>query len=301
MSDHYPRIRTHRADGRLCLRESVSVCFYLRCSHDEISQAVKRALEKYLHAVGPGALEWYVDMDGYYEPLDEKGWQLTWGEFQAPRSAAARLSESSAGVSGYAFTYYGRPLHDPEVYVGPETVSVVAFWLPTEFLEAHGPGRVRELALDLAEELPFNSGHAGLCFSSDGTVFAHTSIRAAAFRYPGLDITDLDDAALYLGTRVKGVHWMNFLGPPVLGELGGAQGLRKRLASPGISVQAISEERAVVTLGEWPEAGDIERGLTLPRYRELARVLEPYTYCTRAPWTDFSEEDQHRWQRRFLD
>jgi hypothetical protein len=32
--------------------------------------------------------------------------------------------------------------------------------------------------------------------------------------------------------------------------------------------------------GEWPEAGDLEHGHTLPAYRELARVLEPWSYRT---------------------
>jgi hypothetical protein len=111
----------------------------------------------------------------------------------------------------------------------------------------------------------------------------------------------LGDAPISLGTRVKGVHWMNFLGPPVLGELGGVQGLRERLPSPDISIQPLSSERAVVTLGEGPEAGDSQHGPTLPRYRELARVLEPWTYFSTRPWTGFSEEDRLRWQRRFLD
>jgi hypothetical protein len=89
---------------------------------------------------------------------------------------------------------------------------------------------------------------------------------------------------------------MNFLGQPVLGALGGAAGLRTRLHSPDTTVQELGNEQAVVTLGQWPEAGDLEQGHTLPAYRELAHVLEPWLYLDR-----HSDEDLRRWERRFLD
>jgi hypothetical protein len=61
-------------------------------------------------------------------------------------------------------------------------------------------------------------------------------------------------------------------------------------------------DKVLVTLGAWPEAGDTERGDTLPAYRELARVLEPWLF--RDPdgrMLGQSEEDTRRWERRFLD
>jgi hypothetical protein len=94
---------------------------------------------------------------------------------------------------------------------------------------------------------------------------------------------------------------LTFLGQPVLGGLGGAAALRARLHSPDTTVRELDGERAVVTLGEWPEAGDLEQGRTLPAYRELARVLEPWLYEGPPFEKDFSPEDRRRWERRFLD
>jgi hypothetical protein len=127
------------------------------------------------------------------------------------------------------------------------------------------------------------------------------AVHEVCFRYPGLDIPDMVMTSLDLGVRVQGVHWVNFLGPRVLGELGGVEGLRSRLSSPGITVERLGSERAVVTLGEWPEAGDTEQGHELPTWRELARVLEPWLYHRRIPLHCFSEEDTLRWERRFLE
>jgi hypothetical protein len=39
----------------------------------------------------------------------------------------------------------------------------------------------------------------------------------------------------------------------------------------------------------------------LPAYRELARVLAPWLYEMRHPWSRFTVEDMRRWEHRFLD
>jgi hypothetical protein len=151
--------------------------------------------------------------------------------------------------------------------------------------------------------LPFNSGHAGLSFQfPEGILDLARPVRDLCLRYPGFDMPTMLHLPHNLGTRIKGVHWINFLGPPVLDELGGLEGLRARLNSPGTTVEALGSERAVVTLGEWPEAGDLEQGHTLPAYRELAQLLEPWLYkLPESFWNAFTREDMSRWDRRFLD
>ncbi|HEX8697211.1 MAG TPA: type VI immunity family protein, partial [Myxococcaceae bacterium] len=79
------------------------------------------------------------------------------------------------------------------------------------------------------------------------------------------------------------------------------QGLRERLKSPETTVQELPGDKAVITLGAWPEAGDLEKGEVLPAYRELARVLEPWLYHRETPMLQQSEEETRRWERRFLD
>jgi TseV toxin immunity protein TsiV len=302
MSDHYPRIRIDKSNGEqklLCIRESVSITFYMKRSHQEVVQQVLNALDVYRRAVGPQALTSYAHPynEDWYE-LDDEGWAYIRQHMLEEPAAYPWLCQSDSETLGYEFNYNGLLL---EIYEG-DAASQVSFYLPTQYLEEHGPGRVRELALELAAELPFNSGHAGLCFHFPDTILGATRrIRELSFRYPGMDIPGARSSASSIGTRLDGVHWMNFLGPPVLEKLGGAVGLRARLHSPGTTVQELDEERVVVTLGKWPEAGDTEQGHTLPAYRELARVLEPWMYMNRCILNGFSEEDMRRWQRRFLD
>ncbi|MFY0568795.1 type VI immunity family protein [Archangium lansingense] len=253
-----------------------------------------RALEIYRRATGPQALCWYADpYSGDWDELDDKGWAYIRREMLEEPGTSIWLSKTPDTTTGYEFLYRGHLLDVCET----DAASTVSFHLPTEYLEEHGPGRVRDLALELAAALPFNTGHAGLCFDlPESTIGVLDAIRDLSFRHPGLDIPGVHFTSLVIGTQVNGVHWLNFLGQPVLGALGGTGNLRARLRSPGTSVQELGEERAVVSLGEWPEAGDMEQGHTLPAYRELAHVLEPWLRLGR-----FSQEALRRWERRFLD
>jgi hypothetical protein len=302
MSEHYPRIRIRTEGGYLLVREGLSINFYMRRSHAEVAPAVMRSLDAYLRAMGPGALGLYA-AEGEWRELDDEGWSSIRRRILEGSSALIDLRDVSGGENKYRFEYYGRPLDAPSAGERPGMVCALSFGLPTEYLEEHGPGRLRELALELAEPLPFNSGQAGLVFNCEtDLVGVKQEVRQHCFRYPGMDIPGLSRLSRNLGARVRGPSWLNFLGQPVLGELGGAVGLRSRLHSPEATVQELDRERAVVTLGPWPEAGDTERGQALPAYRELARVLEPWLYHQK-PVVDpsFPAEDVLRWERRFLD
>jgi hypothetical protein len=302
MNEHYPQVRLYSTVDEtryLYIRESLALTFYMRRSHQEVVHEVMRALEIYRRSVKPTRLGWYADpYTGDWDEFDDKGQSYIQKELLKEPATHVWICELPDTTTGYEFLYQGRLLEAQHLGV----TSAVSFILPTEFMEAHGPGRVRELALELAGELPFTSGHAGLCFNFPESVLGTTgAIRELSFRHPGLDIAGLHFGSLSIGTRVNGVHWLNFLGQPVLRELGGPEGLRARLHSPGTLVEDMKNGRALVTLGAWPEAGDLEKGETLPAYQELARVLEPWLYLGRGAWSGFSDEDMRRWERRFLD
>jgi hypothetical protein len=301
MTGHYPRIRVRAENGILLLREGLNLCFYIHRHHSQVAPLVLQCLQLYREAVGPSALALYP-VDDSWAPLDEDGWKTIHRKLLHPRFALIELSDKGPDRNQYCFNYRGRPLGDPSVRSFPGTVCALEFWLPTEFLEQQGPDRVRSLALEMARLLPFCSGHAGLAFNGELDILGVTGeVRRYGWRYPGLDVVDIGHLASHLGTRVRGPHWMTFLGPPVLEELGGAEGLRAKLHSPGTAVHALDAERTVVTLGEWPEAGDTEAGLLLPAYRELARVLEPWTYF-QEPFHELNPDhvERRRWERRFL-
>lgn len=271
--------------------------------HAEIAQGVRNALEHYRSAVGPEGLGLYADEDGAWWTLDAEGWDAVHHQLQHPHRASVHLADASAEERRYRFDYDGKRLGAPALAREPGAVSAVAFWLPTEYLEAQGPEQVRTLAMTLAAPLPFCSGHAGLAFNGAlDMAGVRQALHPWCCRYLGLDIPDLDRHSWTLGTGIRTVSWLTFLGPPVLEKLRGAEALRSRLVWPDTQVEAMEGGRAIVTLGAAPEAGDTEAGELLPGYRELARVLEPWLYQEPfQPGSGFTEGERRRWERRFLD
>jgi hypothetical protein len=296
--ERFPRIRARSPGGSRLVREGLSFIFYLRHPHNALVPAVTRSLEAYLRAIGPNALGWYANEEGEYRKLDTEGCAQIHRDLHAEEWAIVQLYDADLSELRYRFEYFARELVDLAGRDDPDEVSTVSFWLPSEFLEEHGPSRVRALALELAAPLPFCSAYAGLAFNSDLDLpGAAEEIARHCFRYPGMDISARQ---WKLGTRLWGVQWLTFLGQPVLGELGGPEGLRARLSEPGTTVQEMEGKRAVVTLGARPEAGDTEQGQVLPAYRELAHILEPWLYQGERV-LHFSHEQERRWVRRFLD
>jgi len=301
MSEHYPRIRIEARNGTIIVREGLSLTFYMRPPHQAIVQDVMRALEAYLRAVGPKALGLYADEEGEWCELNEQGWSLIRRKLQEEGCPIIML-EAPEVTGSHAFLYFGKSLEFLSRMNEPDAMCEATFWLSTEFLEEHGPARVRALAIELASLLPLCSGSCGLSFLGGlDLVGVDRELARYWMRYPGIDISDESGYSWDVGTRLRGPHWINFLGQPVLGELGGAEGLRAKLHSPGTTVQELSGDKVVITLGEWPEAGDMERGEVLPSYRELARVLEPWLYQSKVRMLSRPEEETRRWERRFLD
>ncbi len=289
------RIRHPRLDA-LVFREGLDIFFHMPHPHRRVAKGVRQCLELYLHAVGFHTLTCYPDEQGDFQDLDAAGWQVIHQRLHDEGGGLIELRETPEEVSGYGFEYRGLHPLDPATSA---LACTVAFRLPTEFLEAKGPSAVRDLALEMGHLLPFNSGHAGYAFHY---LSLPPDFPALALRYPGIDHLDLGRLTHHLGNRIHGAHWLTFLGPPVLESLGGSRALRDRLHAPDTSVRDLDSERALISLGEGPEAGDTTQGDHLPAYRELARLLDPWRYQRPSFGMEPQEEaDLRRWERRFLD
>lgn len=305
MNKRYPFIRYKDESREAWIHLGLRFDFYMRCLHTQMRDAVHQVMETYIHASAPATLNLYLDDEGYWQELDTEGHSIVRSKVWEDRFPRILLSEeaSSESPSLHHLEYYGQRRVDvPEWQSSDKKACVASFWLSPEYLKAHGPERVRALALELAAPLPWCSGNGGFALSAPiqgAGITRHVYEQCP--RYPGLDIPGVDRFARNIGTRIRGPSWLTFVGQPVLGELGGVDALRSRLHSPGTTVQALPGDRAVATLGEWPEAGDRELGLTLPAYRELARVLEPWLYLEHNLPPDFPPDALRQWERRFLD
>lgn len=307
----------------LIVRDLVRIVFFVPRDHFDIAVGVSHALDSYLRAVEDqrAALLNYTCCEWEPSVLSEWGWQRI---HDALRPKERRYADDSAhdeefeplkdgadpyfGLygaqdSGFSFEYHARV---PWRESPPNAVSVLRATLPTELLEARGADFVRGLALDMASQLPFASGHAGLALDIAYPMASRLdALGPLLLRHPGFDIRDAGIRD-NVGLRVDGIHWMNFLGPPVVPALGGELGLRGKLHSPDTRVQALDEGRVLVSLGAEPETGDLAHARPLPGYRELARVLEPWQEPF--PWGALLRQGHEKeeallrgWWTRFLE
>ena len=298
----YPRLRYCNERGELSASDALLMCFYLPHPNERLAPAVIRAVELFRERVKPYQFVWNDTGDGQAEPFDDASWERTRRrvlEAGHGKGGFLKLEGETPGVDDLYVDYRGLssvPLPWPE---RKDDVCVLYLRLPTEYLEERGPEHVHALALELAAELPFSSGYVDfvLCSSLLREVAALEFIRP---RYPGVHLTS-SGATMHVGTRVEGVHWMNFLGQPVLGELGGVARLRERLVLPGLSLQELSGERVLITLGARPEVGEAEADQRLAPHRALARVLEPCLYQRKSMFGRPVPEALLRWDRRFLE
>lgn len=303
----------------------VRIVFYLRHDHRALAPLMQQVLDVYLRHIknDTNTLTTGYDFDlreGSF-PLTAAAWEDVRKQLETPRFGFLEdmdedshwfriltkrafetwvlLTGDTFDPNGYEFSYRARlPWREVSSELSEVSVSV-----PLRFLADHGPDKARELALALAAPLPFVTGHAGLSLSfTRGRSRLLSIIKDELFRHPGWDVPGAA-RSFHLRNQIDGVHWLNFLGPPVLEAVGGPRTLRSRLSDPDTTVEELTGGRAVICLGAAPLAGDTKLEEPLPAYRELARVLEPWLYPDLPfhTWDGFTEEEARRWWRRFLD
>jgi hypothetical protein len=279
--DIYPILRLRGRRDRLLGRDGIVVSFFIPRDHTEVGSAIWRSLERYRHSIPEGALNWYTSDDGDMVPLDTEGWEHNRREVVDRVGGVGRtveLRESSSETGGYQVEYYGR-LSDDSFHVAP--VTALSFTFPTEYLLEHGVAHLRDLALDLAGELPFSFGYASFALVSTQGSWANANwqeLEALLARYAGVDIYSVRETSRVIGQHVLGAYWLTFLGQPLLGRLGGVEALRNALPFPGVSLLPMDGDRLMVSLGEWPDPIDTEKGTAPPQYRALAALLKPFLH-----------------------
>ncbi|MBN8232135.1 DUF3396 domain-containing protein [Corallococcus macrosporus] len=303
MKEAPPSIQLRDKGGWLAAQDGLVISFYLNTSPEEVAPAIWRSLQRYLQVIPPKTLNWYVSDEGDMAPLDDMGWeQIRQYLLEPPWNGAwaIELSESPSEAGSYQFEYYGRRPGDP-LYKDPTTS--VSFAFPTQDLREHGALRMRALALELAEELPFNFGYVspaivsphGYWSSGDGHL-----LEALLNRYPSLDLYHASTYSSLIGTQALSPTWLTFLGQPLLGQMGGIDALRNALSFPEVSLLPMDGDRVLVTLDEWPALIDTEREAIPPQYRALARLMEPFLFQYKSEELLPYQQDMNRRIRRFL-
>jgi hypothetical protein len=169
------------------------------------------------------------------------------------------------------------------------------------------PGILVDLAWAIARNVRFLSGHGGLVFVYHPwhKAVAFDFIFAAARRFWGVDIEDLNNSLPLMRDGIKGISWITMLGEVQDGVVQ-ADATHLGLDKPPDHVMVQRERFGYVAqIGEAPMAGDINRlGADLHPYFQLGAALAPLI-LTHHP--DFEGASFVRtgstvgWIRRFVD
>ncbi|RKG55871.1 DUF3396 domain-containing protein [Corallococcus sp. AB011P] len=319
----YPSFH-HFADSLPRVQLVMRIAFYLPHDHAVVAPILQRALDIYREFIelSGGALTVGEDSDIIEDafPLQSEFWEEVQRHLTRPRfeylddmdpdsywfrrltkrnyDTWVLLKGGHSEPDGYEFSFESRlPWRGPS-----SEHSVLSVQVPIGFLETQGPEKALELARSLAELLPFSTGHAGLSLSFPrGRSKLLPLLKEQLARHPGWHVPPT--LAWGLGPWIDDVHWLNFLGPPLLETVGGLQALRSHLSHPETRVQELTGGRALISLGPAPLAGDTKLGETLPAYRELARFLEPWLLPLPHvnTWDGYTDEEARLWWRRFLE
>ncbi|NOK20324.1 type VI immunity family protein [Corallococcus carmarthensis] len=303
MRDAFPVIRLRGKGGWLAGRDGIVLSFFIHRSPETFAPAIWRALQTYLRAIPSGTLGWYPSEEGELAPLDAQGWEHIRKYLLDPPWRGVwplQLMESPSEAGSYHFEYYARRLGDP---ILKDPISSVSFTFPTEYILEHGASQLRDLALQLGRELPFNFGYASFAIVSPQGLFSSgdwSLIESLLGRYPGLDVYNTREFSSVIGTHALGAYWLTFLGQPLLGRLGGIEALRRGIPFPEANLLPLEGDRLLINLGEWPDAIDTEKGAVPPQYSALASLLEPFLFEYKGNELNGFERLMNQWHRRLL-
>lgn len=166
------------------------------------------------------------------------------------------------------------------------------------------PALLRSMALAIADNVAFESGHGGLVFVYDpwyvGSAF--DAIYAQARRFWGVDVEYLNDTLPLMKSGIKGINWITMLGNQHVPHLDGA--LAQLSSVPGVSTEP-RRAGVVLVAGAEPVVGDQHRAANgLDPYIAAAKALEPLLIKQHP---DFPGErfinngNTMGWIRRFVD
>jgi hypothetical protein len=154
--------------------------------------------------------------------------------------------------------------------------NIVSLALPSE-MASERPDEMLALVAQLADAFSFRSGLAGYSFecSRYDKEKSETHAWSHSMRHPGVDIVRIPFDAKAVGSEgIKGVNWLTLIDAGLLKELGGVKGIRQRL-SAGIEIIEC-RHGVILKAGASPALGDVNRGDTLPLYREVYGLLAPW-------------------------
>ena len=182
------------------------------------------------------------------------------------------------------------------------SVGALSLSLPVEYAEK--PETLVKAMREIAESADFDSGHCGFSMAwdprGDGATDAQLRMRTISGRFLGIDLPKLNTTISAMRRsdvpKMKTVHWLTFLGAPVLEQLGGVAATAKMLKAPCTAVAVGAG--VLIQAGAAPTLGDTNRKADVSALRFVGRALSAVRLKNHGPIFG-TRDETGEWLARF--
>jgi len=277
------------------------VTFFFEDGHlVERRRAVYEIMKEYWFRVGEH-LRWTTNLETHkWEPVTAKHSANAWLAFQPnePRVWDVNLhaGETFDAASPYRFVGLGTP--DAE-----SAMSFISAMFPVTWFVEHPEASAVDIVLRWATLLQPRHGTAGLSIvaSLDEASASETQdeARGLAERFPGFEVDDALFESADVQNGIRSVNWLTCIDDSLIARLGGIEALRARVTGD-LHLYEYSGG-AIVRAGDFPQAGDRNRQITIEPYRHAAALLRPVQIeaTHNGIMLGFDKESTQDWVNRF--
>ncbi len=294
-------------NGDCLARDNMVIAFFGKVPFSEMVEGAKYCVQKFLEMTPKDALKWSIIgiTADTSKPLSDKALARCLSTLTVTASKKKDIHFQLYGPQKFGPDYrlllYGNKQPSNEGFLNETNVVEMGF--PREFLSEMGEDAFVDMATDLFEHMPCDSGYASiaLCFGQESkNHIAGKYMAPIALRSHGYDIPDNLPTANSLGDRCRGARWLTMLSYKLIDELGGLDSMKKVLSD---GVETINSKNGVLfRAGATPEVGDVNHYQFTPLLASVAHAIEGITYFdddTLIELFDFDSDKLNRWERRF--
>lgn len=260
--------------------------------------AAYQLFKEYWFRVGDH-LRWTTNLKTYaWEPITTEFSPEAWLAQQPKEpwkwSVTVHGGDTFDAASAFRFEALGLP--SPEL-----KLSFVNAAFPAAWFAQHPEASAVDILMRWATTLRPLHGTAGLSIITPMDTRRQSAVasqaRALAERFPGLEVDDALGYSLYTQRGIPSVNWLTCLDDALLARLGGVEQLTSKL-SPDLHVLEYPGG-VIVRAGDFPQAGDRNRQISVEPYRHAAALLKPVQADYAGVFLGFDRESTDAWLHRF--
>ena len=177
-------------------------------------------------------------------------------------------------------TYFYNRSHEREAWAEHDKAATFQVNIPLTTIEQmNRPQFLQKLFAELCNILEPLSAVGGLCMATPlnwAVLQEHRGVLLPILdNHPGLLVGQAFDMSLGMRFNMSAVNWLTAVHGDLTERCGGLETVKKQLTRDGFETALYGDKGLLVQAGPSPQLGNIEEGVTLPHYGDLARALKP--------------------------